>query len=190
MKKVYIINGEPRSGKDSFVEAYQTALKELDIDKKVYNMSYVGEIKDFVKIVVGEDLPKDADYRALIESIGYAFKDYRLAKQRKDILAMRLVDKINAIDDNNAVFFICCRDCTVFPFFFLIKNAFVSTIFMKGGMSENYEGKVEADWVYENQYPYNFSIENKFSYNVNDVKKQLVELAKQLIKQEGEETNE
>lgn len=101
MKKIIVISGKPRSGKDTIVNISRTLLADSNVN--VYYYSSVDEIKK-IAIMMGWDGVKDEKSRLLLCNLKKLSIDFNNGPLNY------LKNKIDTINDENAIIFLCIRE--------------------------------------------------------------------------------
>lgn len=105
--KIVIVNGAPRSGKDSFVGFCLDRLKEYG-----FAFSTVDYVKDIARECGwnGEKTPKDRKFLSDLKDLLAEWDDVPYQMIRKEIAKVRLLAEQYNIDHDKFVIFIHCRE--------------------------------------------------------------------------------
>jgi len=156
MHKIIIINGNPRSGKDTFVNIAK------DIFKDVYSISTVDNIKKYAKLL-GWDGKKDNKGRQLLSDMKNSLTKYNIYYSIDIVKNM-----IANIPGDNAIVFVFAREPEEIKLFANELDA--ETVFIKREDSETYSNHGDANVT---NYLYDIYIENNGS--LNNFRKKVVE---------------
>lgn len=105
--KIVIINGAPRSGKDTFVGYCLDKLGKFG-----FTFSTVDFIKDIAKECGwnGEKTPEDRKFLSELKRLLTEWRDVPYQVMRREIAKVRLLAEQYGIDHNKFVIFIHCRE--------------------------------------------------------------------------------
>lgn len=140
--KVIIVNGPPRSGKSTFVNF----CKESDAD--VYNFSTIDGVKEKAKLL-GWDGVKDEPGRRFLSDLKDALTLYC------DGPFQEIAAKLKAIDNENALCFIHCREPKEIQRFVDEYNA--KTLFIRRAAADDIVSNHADAQVYDFDYDFVYS---------------------------------
>ena len=155
--KIVIINGAPRSGKDTFVGFCLDELKEYG-----HAFSTVDFVKDIARECGwnGEKTPKDRKFLSDLKDLLAEWNDVPYQMIRREIAKIRLLAEQYNIDHDKFVIFIHCREPKEIQRF--VKEYDATTVIIRRGAVENNEQSNHADSEVFN-FNYDVTIHNENS---------------------------
>lgn len=163
--KVIVINGLPRSGKDTFVNYCKNS------NAKIYNLSTVTDIKRKAKLI-GWDGQKDSRGRRLLSDLKDAMTLYN------DSPFQSIVDEVKThINEENSICFIHCREPEEIERFVNELNA--KTLFIRRAAADNVVSNHADERVYDFDYDFVYANDG----TLEQLEKDAISFANWLIKE-------
>ena len=152
--KIVIINGAPRSGKDTFVGFCLDELKEYG-----HAFSTVDFVKDIARECGwnGEKTPKDRKFLSDLKDLLAEWNDVPYQMIRREIAKIRLLAEQYNIDHDKFVIFIHCREPKEIQRF--VEEYDAITVLVRRFEVENLEQSNHADSEFFN-YKYDVEVMN------------------------------
>ena len=164
--RVFLINGKPRSGKDTFIEM----CREIAGVHYVQALSFVDAPKEIARKCGwnGQKDPKSRKFLADLTDLLTEYNDYPFQSTLKDVIFYRDYYKMYDVEDRSTVF-ICARETSVIDRFkeeFGNYNIEALSILVRNNRTESVEASNRADAnVLGDGYVYDIIIDNNGSMN-------------------------